>query len=182
MSRWQPKCANSLEEEDKRRLKTCSAKVAKRGEAVHCRCQCCHKVGGGRSRLLTRRGGARELLTVIPDLLIAECANILWKKVRRSELTPDEAIAASRLLQRANIEVLPTWHLMDDASELAIQLDHAAYDCIYLMLGIENDWQMITADRRLRHKIAESTDERLIARALSMQEGIVAGKQAASRH
>lgn len=113
-----------------------------------------------------------------PDLLIAECANILWKKARRGDLTTDEAIAASRLLQQANIEILPTRHLMNGATALAIQLDHAAYDCIYLMLAIENNWSMITADHRLRAKVAESTDARLIGRALSMQQGVAAGKEA----
>ena len=38
-----------------------------------------------------------------PDLLIAECANILWKKVRQNELTEAEAILAARLLQRADV-------------------------------------------------------------------------------
>ncbi|CAK0765232.1 hypothetical protein CCP3SC1_450011 [Gammaproteobacteria bacterium] len=42
-----------------------------------------------------------------PDLIIAECANILWKKVRRGELSPDEASLAARLLQKANIAKPP---------------------------------------------------------------------------
>jgi predicted nucleic acid-binding protein len=33
-----------------------------------------------------------------PDLLVAECANILWKKVQRQELTPQEAFRAASLL------------------------------------------------------------------------------------
>ena len=36
-----------------------------------------------------------------PDLLIPECANILWKKVQRGELTRDEAMLAARLLERS---------------------------------------------------------------------------------
>jgi predicted nucleic acid-binding protein len=43
-----------------------------------------------------------------PELLVAECANILWKKVRRGELSKDEAVLAARLLQGAEIELLPT--------------------------------------------------------------------------
>ena len=36
------------------------------------------------------------------DLLIAKCANILWKKVRRQEIGPNEAALAARLLQRGH--------------------------------------------------------------------------------
>ena len=41
-----------------------------------------------------------------PDLFIPECANILWKKVRRRELEKNEAILAARLLQRSDIELI----------------------------------------------------------------------------
>ncbi len=39
-----------------------------------------------------------------PDLLIAECANILWKKVVRRELSAEEASLAGRLLERADVD------------------------------------------------------------------------------
>jgi hypothetical protein len=40
-----------------------------------------------------------------PDLMVAECANILWKKVQRKELSKDEALIAARLLQSAEFDV-----------------------------------------------------------------------------
>ena len=43
---------------------------------------------------------------VAPDLLVAECANILWKKVRRNELSEQEAAFAAGLLARADIELV----------------------------------------------------------------------------
>ena len=36
------------------------------------------------------------------DLLFAECANILWKKVRRGELTKEEAAIAAQTLEAAD--------------------------------------------------------------------------------
>ena len=57
-----------------------------------------------------------------PDLLAAECANIFWKKVRRQELTRDEAILAARLLQGAEVELLPTRSLLQTATRIAIWL------------------------------------------------------------
>ena len=67
-----------------------------------------------------------------PDLIVAECANILWKKVRRGELTPDEAQLAADLLQRADLEIMPTRALLHAATRLAIELDRSASDCVYL--------------------------------------------------
>jgi len=110
-----------------------------------------------------------------PDLLIAECANILWKKVKRGGLDAEEAIMASRLIQRADVEILPTRHLMESATRLAIDLDHAAYDCIYLMLAVENGWPFVTADDRLKRKLTQSKDTRFDDTVLSMKEAATQG-------
>ena len=59
-----------------------------------------------------------------PDLLAGECANILWKKVRRKELLKEEAALAARLLTRADIELEPMRALIEPATRLAIALDH----------------------------------------------------------
>jgi predicted nucleic acid-binding protein len=89
---------------------------------------------------------------VAPDLLVPECANILWKKVRRGELSGAEAILAARLLQRAEIELEPTRGLLESATKLAIALDHPAYDCIYLALAEALSCAMVTADEQLYRK------------------------------
>ena len=87
-----------------------------------------------------------------PDLLAAECANILWKKVRRGELSPDEAGLAARLLERADIELAPMRALLETATRLAIALEHPAYDCIYLALAESLSCDLVTADQRLSAK------------------------------
>ena len=85
-----------------------------------------------------------------PDLLIAECANALWKKVRRSELTAAEAQFAARLLARADVELAPMRSLLEPAAALAIAIDHPAYDCIYLALAESLSCNFVTADQRLQ--------------------------------
>ena len=98
----------------------------------------------------------RKLAKLIaPELLVAECAKILWKKVQRSELSMDEAIVAARLLERAEIEMLPTRSLLAAATQMAIDLDHPAYDCLYLALALANDCRFATADERFRRKLGE---------------------------
>jgi len=93
---------------------------------------------------------------IAPDLLMSECANILWKKVQRKELQKNEALLAARLLQGAEIELVPTRSLLETTTQLAIELAHPAYDCVCLALAMERGCRFITADDRLLRKIAES--------------------------
>ena len=95
-----------------------------------------------------------EAHLLAPDLLVAECANILCKKVQRKELSRNQALLAARLLEGADLELLPTRSLLGSATNLAIQLDHPAYDCLYLALAAASDCQFITADQRLLRKLA----------------------------
>jgi predicted nucleic acid-binding protein len=94
-----------------------------------------------------------------PELLLAECANILWKKVRRRELLKDEAILAARLLQGSDIELVSTRSLLEIATSIAIQLDHPAYDCVYIALAAASDCRFVTADERLLRKLRQ--DQRI---------------------
>jgi len=91
-----------------------------------------------------------------PDLLVPECANILWKKVRRQELTQDEAILAAGLLERADVRLEPMRPLLERATRLAVVLDHPAYDCMYLALAQHLSCPLVTADERFRRKTASN--------------------------
>ncbi len=88
-----------------------------------------------------------------PDLLIPECANILWKKARRQEMSADEASLAARLLEHADVELIPMRRLLEPATRLAIQLDHPAYDCLYLALAQSTGCSFVTADAKFCAKV-----------------------------
>lgn len=107
---------------------------------------------------------------IAPEPLVAECANILWKKVQRRELRADEALFAARLLQGVDIELRPTRALLEAAARIAIDLDHPAYDCLYLALAIETDCRFVTADERFLHKLRRSRRGALRGRAMSLTE------------
>jgi predicted nucleic acid-binding protein len=109
---------------------------------------------------------------LLPDLLIAECANILCKKVQRQELSPHEALMAARLLERADIEIYPTRHLLETATRIAIDLNHAAYDCIYLGFAMANHWQFVTADDRLLNKLRQARSPTYGQATLSVGDAI----------
>ena len=90
-----------------------------------------------------------------PDLLMPECANILWKKVVRAEFTAEEGGLAAELLQRAGVELIPTRGLMAEALRLAVALNHPAYDCMYLALALARGCPFVTADLRLARILEE---------------------------
>jgi predicted nucleic acid-binding protein len=112
----------------------------------------------------------RQAKLIAPDLLMAECANILWKKVQRDELSKKEALLAARLLQAAEIELLPTRSSMETATRIAIELGHPAYDCVYLALAIHNDCKLVTADERLLRKLDQGRQQTLRARVTALTE------------
>ncbi len=103
-----------------------------------------------------------------PDLLMSECANILWKKVRREELTRDEASLAVELLVRADIELVPTRALTPAATQLSLDLDHPAYDCMYLALALDRDDAFVTADSRFVRIVAERGTPDLQGKAIDL--------------
>ena len=121
----------------------------------------------GTSDALALRRRAR---LIAPDLLVAECANIFWKKVQRGELSQDEALLAARLLQASEIELAPTRSLLEAATRIAIELDHPAYDCLYLALAIDRNCSFVTADQRLLRKLHEGSAIRFRDRAVSLAE------------
>ena len=121
----------------------------------------------GTAEALTLR---RRANVIAPELLIAECANILWKKVQRGELNNDEALLAARLLQAAEIEFLPSRSLLEAAAQIAIELKHAAYDCLYLALAAERDCRFVTADESFVRKLRERHRRQFRGRVIGLAE------------
>lgn len=83
-----------------------------------------------------------------PELLLVECANILWKHQRRGEVGPDIGTAAFMTLRMAPFVWTHDADLVDDARRLSAELDHPVYDCLYLALALRHGVPVITADRR----------------------------------
>jgi predicted nucleic acid-binding protein len=122
----------------------------------------------GTPQALALRRGTK---LIAPELLVAECANILWKKVQRDELSKEQALLAARLLQAAEIELLPTRSLLEAVTRIAIELDHPAYDCLYLALAVESNCRFVTADERFPRKVGEGRRIRFRDRIIPLAEG-----------
>lgn len=100
---------------------------------------------------------------VAPDLLRAELANALWKKVvLRRELTPEQA---ARGLDRASaaLRFIPAAPFADRALGIGLKLGHPVYDCFFLALAERLELLLVTADRRFLQRVrASSLDTRVI--------------------
>ena len=105
---------------------------------------------------------------IAPELLVAE----LWKKVQRHELLKEEALLAARLLQGAEIELLPTRSLLEAATQMSIEINHPTYDCLYLALAVDNECRCVTADERFLRKLHQGRQRRLRTRAVSLIEAV----------
>lgn len=97
-------------------------------------------------------GSAAELL--VPDLFYIECANILWKHVRRFGFPVSDARAAIQELGALALASVPTSELTVRALEIAVAAGITAYDASYVALAERANTSLVTADERLANTLA----------------------------
>jgi predicted nucleic acid-binding protein len=108
-----------------------------------------------------------DFILAAPELIGPEIGNTIWKKVRRHELTPEEASEIVAAFPKIGVELHPSSVLLPSALELAVALDRTVYDCLYLALAVAQDCTLITADRKFHDAIAAGP----LARHLQWIEG-----------
>lgn len=103
---------------------------------------------------------------IAPQIVYAECSNVIWKKVRRSELTKNEALRATTFVDTFSIEVVSLKELVPLAVDLSLALDHAVYDCFYLALAAIQDCQLVTADTKLHRKVHDLLPSKIATKCM----------------
>jgi len=91
---------------------------------------------------------------VAPEIILVEVTNVVWKKWRRGEVQRHHLHVPARWLETGLPRLVPIRDILDKAIRLTAELDHPIYDCLYLALASDLDFQLITADRRLQARTA----------------------------
>jgi len=97
-----------------------------------------------------------EIVLCAPDLIGPEFGNILWKKVRRAEITRDEAAEMLNAFGALPLEIRPSSSLLPAAFELAVEFGRSVYDSLYLALAVAEDCALVTADAKFHAVLAAS--------------------------
>lgn len=92
----------------------------------------------------------------VPDLFFIECANILWKYVRRFGYAAEAARQDVVDLTRLPLQVVPTATLAEAALDLAVQHGSTAYDSAYIVLAQRLSLPLVTADEALARRFEDS--------------------------
>jgi predicted nucleic acid-binding protein len=85
---------------------------------------------------------------IAPVLWLAEASNVIWRRARIGEITADDARVRLSELMTAPVASLAIEPHLDRALQLATEIGHPVYDCLYLALALHHDTHVVTADRR----------------------------------
>ncbi len=97
-----------------------------------------------------------------PDFVFVEIGSVLWKKVRRGQVTAEQAGLALTESTKVITRCFATHALAAPALDIALALSHPIYDALYLALARNLGVPLVTADRRLVAACAGTPFESLV--------------------
>ena len=97
-----------------------------------------------------------RLILHAPDLALVEFANTFWKKVRRGELANHQPYIDELPRLGEVITLYPSYDLLASTAQIAQNLDHPIYDCLYLACAEATRSSLVTADRKFANKTLEA--------------------------
>ena len=107
-----------------------------------------------------------EATLIAPAFIMVEAANVMSIKVSRGQLEPSQAARGLETIRASFAEFVPDEQLAAEALQLALKLNHPAYDCTYLACAGQKGAEFITADKKFLNKL-RSAGEWSFARALT---------------
>ena len=105
-----------------------------------------------RSLLVDWTKGRIELF--VPDLLLTEVANVLWKAARVGRCGAPQARSALNILISYDLPVVPSVTLLDLALRIGVEYKRTVYDSIYIALAVQSSRPLVTADEKLANAVA----------------------------
>ena len=104
---------------------------------------------------------ADELLA--PDLILAETANVIWKRRRNGDISREDAVAIAAQIVALPLHIHASGDLIADALDLAMESGRTVYDCLYLAVAVRTGSLLATGDRRLANALAGGPLEPFVA-------------------
>ena len=93
---------------------------------------------------------------IAPDFLVVEVGNVMCSKIMNGRVDPSQAKLGIRFVRESIDQFVSDGALVDRALDIAADLNHAIYDCLYIACAEQMQGQLITADRRLMRKLEGS--------------------------
>jgi predicted nucleic acid-binding protein len=86
---------------------------------------------------------------IAPEIVLAEIGNAVWKRVRKNEVSVEDATEIIARATSVFATLVPIRMLAIDAMRISGQFDHPIYDCLYIALAIREGATLATADRKM---------------------------------
>ncbi|MEA3014046.1 MAG: hypothetical protein QOD42_2591 [Sphingomonadales bacterium] len=91
---------------------------------------------------------AKNSSFIAPTLLFSEVTNALWKRISHGDISSDGGADRQLELLARVVQAVDEVPLMPRALQIAVQLGHPVYDCVYLAVAEAMDDDLLTADKR----------------------------------
>ena len=91
-----------------------------------------------------------------PDMILVECANAAWRRVRGNTVPEAQAQAFLKALPQWFESLVPSERLNQVAFDMACVLEHPVHDCQYLALAEDQETRLVTADLAFADRVVRS--------------------------
>lgn len=107
-------------------------------------------------KLLLKEEGWEELISYLkggvlsPDLISKETVNAVWRRLRRGEISPEEARVMLKALKEIAgkvVKIVDENEYLEEAIGIAFTQNITIYDSLYIALAKREKLRLITADQ-----------------------------------
>lgn len=103
-----------------------------------------------------------ELNWVAPEFLMVELGSVLRTKLGRQQIDLESAKSGYSFVEETIGRFVPDRELAARAFEIALEVGHSIYDCMYLACAEAENARVVTADKRLIGKLLGSHHLRVV--------------------
>jgi predicted nucleic acid-binding protein len=94
---------------------------------------------------------------IVPDSIRAELVNVVWKWIREDEIAVDDGVEVLREAEALFTHVVPSSAIWERALRLSAEVDHPAYDTLFVAIAEHERTKVITYDRAMRRAFPDLT-------------------------